>query len=161
MKVDAIDGTSLAVSPSMTRPHSSDTPIVRKPLGGTTTTSTTLPGNATTTTPGATTTTTTTLPPRTSSRCRVEDALAGAACDGVTIPSSLTGKIDRAIAAVDASSNQTGKQARRTRAKARKLMRAAASLAARSGRGRKPKLEPPCASALQSVLGTLAGSIAR
>lgn len=167
--VTAIDGTSLTVSPSMTRLHGTNTPIVRKTLGSTTTTlpggsttTTTLPGGATTTTTapvGATTTTT--LPPCTSSRCRIDEALADEVCDGVAVPSSLTRKIDKAVAAVDAAANQTGKQAKKTRAKARKLMRAAASLAARNGRGKKPKLEPPCATALQSLLGNLAASIAR
>lgn len=176
--VDAIDGTSLSVSPPMTRLHATNTPIVRKPLGGTTsttlgggsTTTTTVPGSATTTsTTVATTstttagaaTTTTTLPPCTASRCRVDDALASDACDGLAVPSPLTSKIDKAIAAIDAAANQAGKQAKRTRAKARKLMRAAASLAARSGRGKKPKLEASCAHALQSLLGEIAGSIAR
>lgn len=173
--VDAIDGTTLTVSPPMVRLHATNTPIVRKPLGGTTTTTvgggstttTTVPGTATTTTTStttpsaATTTTSTTVPPCASSRCRVDDALASAACDGLAIPSNLTSKIDKAIAAIDAAANQTGKQAKRTRAKARKLMRAAAALAGRSGKGKKPKLDAACAGELQSLLGAIAGSIAR
>lgn len=177
--VDAIDGTTLTVSPSMEILHPTDTPIVRKPIGSSTTstlpggsttttvpggtTSTTLPGGTTTTTtsPGATTTTTTTLPPCTSSRCQVDDVLAGEACDGLALPAKLIAKIDKGIAAIDAAANQTGKQAKKARAKARKLMRGAATLAGKSGRGKKPKLEPTCATELRGVLSSLAGAIPR
>lgn len=167
--VDAIEGTSLAVSPSMQRLHPIDTPIVRRPMA--TTTTTTVPGGTTTTLPtGATTTTTlgtslttttTTLPPCTSPRCRLEETLGGAACEGLAVPANVVHKLDKAFAALDAAGNQPEKQAKRMRAKARKLLKAAGALATRSGRGKKPKLAPACAGELRTVIGQLGASIAR
>jgi hypothetical protein len=94
--VGALDGTSLTVSPAMQKVHPKNTPIIRRPQ-----TTTTLPGAVTTTTTTTTTmppagmTTTTTLPPCTSARCRVDDAVGGAACDGAAPPASLTKKVDQ------------------------------------------------------------------
>lgn len=177
--VQAIAGTSLTVTPSMQKVHATNTPIIRRPstisttttLAGSTTSTTTTPAGAATTsttttltdaatTSTTTSSTTTTLPPCTSARCRVDDALA-AACGAETVPANLAGKIDKAIAALDAAPNQTGKQAKRTRAKARKLLKGASALAKRGARGKKPKVTADCADALRAVLGSLAASVPR
>jgi hypothetical protein len=91
----------------------------------------------------------------------VDDAVGGDACGSAAPPASLTKKIDQSIAALDAAGNQSPAKAKRTRARARKLLKAAGSLAARGARGKKPKLTAACADAIRGALSDIIGSIPR
>jgi hypothetical protein len=133
-----------------------------------TTTSTTVSTSAptTSTSPGTTTvvtstTTSTTSPPCVTARCRLGDALHGTACEGATLPASLSRRIDRATATTERAAELSGRKARRTIARARRLLQGVGRLARSASTGKRAKLAPTCAAAVQDVIDQLVASLAR
>jgi hypothetical protein len=138
----------------------------------TTTSTTTAPGSTTTTSiPVATTTTTSTapiaktttstLPPCDTARCILESALREGPCTGAAIPSNVTKKAQQALGALEPSMTQPEKKAKKSRARARKLLKAVGKLATKSARGKKPKLEAACAQAIAGTASEVGAAIAR
>lgn len=151
--------TTTTVAPGSTTTTTSapgSTTTTSVPGGTTTTTST-----PATTTPPLPTTTTTTLPPCDTARCILESALREGPCTGAAIPSNVVNKAQQALGALEASVTQTDKKAKKSRARARKLLKSVAKLAAKSGRGKKPKLDAACAQAIAGTAGEVGAAIAR
>src|SRR5262249_59896216 len=100
--------------------------------GAGTTTSTIVPTTSTivpttSTSPSTTTsvtsiTTSTTVPLCVTPRCRLDGALHGTACEGATIPASLSHRIERATAATERADQLLGRKARRTPARPRRRL---------------------------------------
>src|SRR5262249_26885230 len=89
------------------------------------TTSTIVPTTSTspsTTTSVTSITTSTTVPLCVTPRCRLDGALHGTACEGATIPASLSHRIERATAVTERAEKLFGRKARRTLARARRLL---------------------------------------
>ena len=129
-----------------------------------TTLSTSVPTTSTTpstTTAGTSTTTSTTLPVCVTARCRLNDALHGAACEGITLPASLSRSIERATATTERAADLSGRKARRTLARARRLLQGVGRLARSKSTGKRAKLATECAGAIQNVIDQLVASLAR
>jgi hypothetical protein len=126
--------------------------------------STSLP-MSTTTGPTPTTTlvlptTTTTLPICTTVRCIVDAARSDASCAGDTLPSSITRKLDLAIAQAELAPSQSPKKAKRLTKAAARLLKKARTLVTKAARGRHPKLSTECAAALVKAIGAAGASVA-
>jgi uncharacterized delta-60 repeat protein len=76
-----------------------------------------------------------------------------ASCAGLTPPSNVSRKADKACSLLAAADEGEGKKRKRALAKARRLLQQAKKNTARAGRGRKPKLEKACADALGAAYG--------
>jgi hypothetical protein len=131
--------------------------------GAGTTTSTIVPTTSTspsTTTSVTSITTSTTVPLCVTPRCRLDGALHGTACEGATIPASLSHRIERATAVTERAEELSGRKARRTLARARRLLQGVGRQARSASTGRRAKLAPGCAAALQEVIGQLVARLA-
>jgi hypothetical protein len=117
------------------------------------------PATSTPTTPGATTTT---MPPFCrGGGCEIDAAVHGAACARDTVPRSVTRKIDQAVKLVEQAETTQSQKATRLRKKARALLSLAAKAAVKASRGRKAKLSPACATALQGAAETVLSGLPR
>ena len=96
---------------------------------------------------GTSTTTTTTLPCITA-RCILEAVVRQPPCAPDPVPQKIVGKLTRSVDAIEAMPGESARKAKRSLRLARRLLQAAARGAARSARGRKPKLAPVCAQAI-------------
>ena len=81
------------------------------------------------------------------------------ACAGQTIPASVTGKLTTAENLIEQAATTPGKKARRTRQKARNLLRRAGAKATRAAKGKKAKLSAACAAALKDAAGRVAAGL--
>ena len=133
------------------------------------TTSTTVPTTATspstttapsTTTSVTSTTASTTVPLCVTARCRLDGTLHGAACEGATIPASLSHQIERATAVTERAAELSGRKARRTLSRARRLLQGVGRQAHSASTGRRAKLAPGCAEAIQDVIDQLVARLA-
>ena len=148
-------------------PSSSDAFIATLPEPGVTTTTTTLVGGTSTTLLGPGTTivpTTTTVPtattlPCTTPRCLLDAARSGTACQGQTIPASVSRQLDRALTLLDRAASSPSKRARKLQRSARAALKRAGKLSTRATKGKHPKLSGSCAAALASASGGVAAGI--
>jgi hypothetical protein len=98
-------------------------------------------------------------------RCRLDAARDGASCGGTTVPTSITKKLDLAVAHAELAPSQSAKKAKRLAKSARHLLAVALKLVTRAAHGRHPKLSADCAADLvtainegSAALGAPAGS---
>src|SRR5262249_18337475 len=120
----------------------------------------TTPTSPSTTTSVTSITTSTTVPLCVTPRCRLDGALHGTACEGATIPASLSHRIERATAVTERAEKLFGRKARRTLARARRLLQGVGRQARSASTGRRAKLAPGRAAALQEAIGQLVARLA-
>jgi hypothetical protein len=133
-------------------------------LVGSGTTTTTVPTGSTstsTTTSVTSTTTSTTVPLCVTARCRLDAALHGPACEQASIPGALSHRIERASAVTERAAELSGRKARRTLARARRLLQGVGRQARGASTGKRAKLAPRCAAAIQNVIDQLVASLVR
>lgn len=111
--------------------------------------------SSTTSSSTSSTTSTTTLPPCVTPRCRLDDALHAGACSGATIPALLANRIEHATELVERATSQSGRKARRTLARARKLFKSAGRMAHTASTRKRASLTPGCAAAIQHTIDDL------
>jgi hypothetical protein len=111
--------------------------------------------SSTTSSSTSSTTSTTTLPPCVTPRCRLDDALHAGACSGATIPALLANRIEHATELVERATSQSGRKARRTLARARKLFQSAGRMAHSARTRKRASLTPGCAAAIQHTIDDL------
>jgi hypothetical protein len=111
--------------------------------------------SSTTSSSTSSTTSTTTLPPCVTPRCRLDDALHAGACSGATIPALLANRIEHATELVERDTSQSGRKARRTLARARKLFKSAGRMAHTASTRKRASLTPGCAAAIQDTIDDL------
>ena len=105
-----------------------------------------------------TTTTTTTLP-CTTARCQLDAALRTPMCADQTVPSSVTGKFDRAVGLIDRASMTSGKRARRLLKRTKKILRNAGATATRAAKGKRRNISADCAAVLKATSEDVAGGL--
>ena len=111
--------------------------------------------SSTTSSSTSSTSSTTTLPPCVTPRCRLDDALHDGACNGATIPALLANRIEHATELVERDTSQSGRKARRTLARARKLFQSAGRMAHTAGTRKRASLTTGCAAAIQGTIDDL------
>jgi hypothetical protein len=111
--------------------------------------------SSTTSSSTSSTSSTTTLPPCVTPRCRLDDALHDGACNGATIPALLANRIEHATELVERDTRQSGRKARRTLARARKLFKSAGRMAHTASTRKRASLTPGCAAAIQDTIDDL------
>jgi hypothetical protein len=120
----------------------------------TTTTRTTTTATATTTT-----TTSTTIPCMTAS-CLLRGVFSDPACADLTLPPPIGNKLLQAIAAAERAAGVSGKAQRKLQKRAKQGLAVASRKARRYSRGKRPKLDPGCATAIQSAIASAQGALA-
>lgn len=90
--------------------------------------------------------------PCTTVRCIAQQAYSDAACAGITIPSPIASRVERAATAADAAADATGKELRKYLKRAKRALSAASRKLRLLSRGRRPKLAPDCATAIRNEL---------
>ena len=126
-------------------------------LRQTSTTSTTLGPVSSSTVPTTSTTpipstTTTTMAPCTAVRCLIDAATHGSSCGDVTVPSSITKKLDLASSRLELAASQPAKKAKRLARSARHLLATARKLVTKASHGRHAKLPAACAGDLVNAI---------
>ena len=100
-----------------------------------------------------TSTTSTTLPCSDNPRCALDVATKSGACADDSVPSSITGKLNRAASLAGQIPTASPERAKRLRKRASRLLQAAGNGATKLARGKKPKLSSACAAAIANAAG--------
>jgi hypothetical protein len=149
------DGTTVTTTSSTSTTTPSSVTTTSSSVTTTSSSVTTI-SNTSTTTPGSLTSTPTTS--CTSARCQLDAGLASAACATETIPVGITKKLDRATRFVEMAAD-TPKKARRLVKRAKAALKQAARAAARATKGKRAKLSPGCARAIQQTTDRVRGGL--
>lgn len=130
-------------------------------------TTTTLPTSTTlalvsTTTLNVGTTTTSTLPdsPCVTASCLARSALSDEACTNVTVPTPITKSLENAVMAAEQAALAGAKQRGKLQKKIRQSLARAYRRAKRYSRGKRPKLDPECAAAIENAIARARGALA-
>lgn len=105
-------------------------------------------------------TTSTTLPACVTASCLARGAVLDPHCAGLSIPAGIGNNLQKAVRAAEQAAQATGKSQRKLQKKAKRALGAARRKANRLSRGKQPKLDPECATAIQNAIALAQGSLA-
>jgi hypothetical protein len=92
--------------------------------------------------------------------CLAASALSHPACVGETVPTPIRRSLQNTVAVAQQAARAPGKKRRTLQAKAKRALAVAKRKAKRSSRGRRPKLDRACATAIRSAIASAQGALA-